>query len=269
MIRLAPPGTLCQTQAVLERVATTKATTFCEIGPGAGDMSLALCRRGMHGMGVEFSPSAAAIARSTLRGPIERGQYKLVEGDFMAMDSPGSGFDLALSLMVMEHVQDDAEFLDRMVRLVKPGGLVMVCVPARMDRWGVEDDTAGHYRRYERSDLERGMKAAGLVAVEVRSISVPIANLTFHASNFLVLRAGESRKAGLTQREQTESSGIRDIPFKTVFPPPFRFLLNPVSMYPFFVAQRLFYGSSLGLTLLGSGSVPRATIAPHADEGVS
>lgn len=257
MVRLPPPGTLCQNQAVLECVAASGATTFCEIGPGDGELASALCRRGMTGTGIELSSSAARIARAALRSEIEAGRFRLQEADFMAMGEPPSGFDLALSVMVMEHVEHDEVFLRRMVDLVKPGGTVIVGVPARMDKWGVEDETAGHFRRYERGGLASAFGNAGLEAIEVRSVSVPVANLTFNVSNFLIKRAGEDRKLQLSQQDRTESSGIRDIPYKTVFPSPFKIVLNPVAMYPFFLLQRAFYRGSLGLTLLASGRRPK------------
>jgi SAM-dependent methyltransferase len=237
----------------MELVAGSGARTFCEVGPGAGDLSLALCRRGLNGVGVEFSSPAAAMSKAALSVPIQEGRYRLVEDDFMAIDGLGSGFDLALSMMVMEHIEDDAAFVKRVVGLVRPGGMVIIGVPARMDRWGIEDETAGHFRRYERTDLERRLSEAGLERVEVRSLAVPVANLTLHLSNFLVRRAGERKKLGLTQRARTESSGVRDIPFKTVYAAPFRLVLNPVAMYPLFLLQRAFYRTNLGLLLVGAG----------------
>jgi SAM-dependent methyltransferase len=237
-------------------VAGSAAETFCEVGPGDGELSAALCRRGLTGVGIEFSALAIATAGSALGGAIEAGQYRLVEGDFMAMPDPPSGFDLALSCMVMEHVEDDTSFMARMVNLVRPGGTVIAGVPGRKDRWGIEDETAGHFRRYERAGLQRLLTEAGLEGVKVRSVSVPVANLTFHVSNTLVRRAGEGRKLDLSQQERTETSGIRDISFKTVFPAPFKLVLNPIAMYPFFLLQRLFYDTALGLTLLGSGRRP-------------
>jgi len=255
LIRLPPPGTLCQTRAVLELVDESHAKTFCEIGPGAGDVSAALCRRGLTGVGIELSPEAAATTRAALRDVIESGRYRLIEGDFMTM-AVSESFDLALSLMVMEHVEHDADFAARVVELVRPGGTVIIGVPGRMDRWGVEDETAGHFRRYERADLAHMLGDAGLERVEVRSVSVPVANLLFHLSNVLIRRAGEERKLALGQEARTQSSGIREIPFKTVFPAPFKLILNPVAMSPLFLLQHLFYGSSLGLTLLARGCKP-------------
>jgi hypothetical protein len=60
----------------------------------------------------------------------------------------------------------------------------------------------------------------------------------------------------LPRRAQTEASGIRDIPFKTMFPSVFRLVLNARALYPLLALQRLFYRSNLGLTLIGFGERP-------------
>jgi SAM-dependent methyltransferase len=250
MIELDPPGTLCQNQAVLELVRALRARTFCEVGVGTGSLSLALCRIGLRGVGIELSSPAAAVARQRLPG-----DFHLIEGDFLSMPPPDEEFDVALSMMVMEHIEDDAAFARRLASLVGPGGTVILGVPARRDRWGVEDEAAGHLRRYERGDLGRVMAAGGLHDVVIRSVSVPAANITFHLSNLLV-RSAWSRRQSLSQQERTELSGLHDVPFKTMFPVAFKLVLNPVAMYPLFVLQRAFYGTDWGLTFVASGKRP-------------
>ena len=132
----------------------------------------------------------------------------------------------------------------------------MVAVPGRRDRWGPEDETVGHLRRYDYDDLRKTFEASGLRDVKVLSVAVPIANLLFHVSNFMVRRSQtEMAKVNQSARDQTESSGVREIPWKTVFPSWCRFLLNRVTLYPLFVLQRLFYPTNLGLTMLGLGRV--------------
>ncbi len=247
MIELDPPGTLCQNQAVLDLVRASRAQTFFEVGVGTGSLSMALCRSGLRGVGIELSPAAAAVARQRLPG-----DFHLIEGDFMSMPPPDEMFDVALSMMVMEHIEDDAAFARRLASLVRPGGTVILGVPARMDRWGVEDEAAGHFRRYERGDIRRVMAAAGLGDIVIRSVSVPAANITFHISNLLV-RSAWSRRQTLSQQERTALSGLHDVPFKTMFPAPFKLLLNPVAMYPLFVVQRAFFGTDWGLTIVASG----------------
>jgi hypothetical protein len=140
-----------------------------------------------------------------------------------------------------------------MAQSVKPGGHVIIGVPGRPDLWGIEDETVGHVRRYDRASLADVLTRAGLRNVQVWSVAVPVANLLFRLGNAMIRLSGEPRKKALSAREQTEESGIRRIPFKTVFPPAFRLILNRYTMAPLFVLQRLFYGSDFGLTLVGFG----------------
>jgi hypothetical protein len=100
------------------------------------------------------------------------------------------------------------------------------------------------------------LEAGGLQDVQVWSVAVPTANFLFRFSDWLVRHSPETKKVSLSQREQTETSGIREIPWKTVFPSWVRIILNKYTLYPLFVIQRLFYRSGLGVTMLGFGRVP-------------
>jgi hypothetical protein len=158
--------------------------------------------------------------------------------------------------MVMEHIADDSAFLEKLIRLVRPGGFVAVCVPGRMDCWSFENDTAGHFRRYERSELMTMMEASGLTDLAVWSLAVPTANILLRIGAWLVRRSDEVHKIGLSQRKQTETSGVRDIPWKTIFPPWVKVFLNRFTLYPLLLLQRLFYSTDKGVTILGFGRVP-------------
>jgi len=80
--------------------------------------------------------------------------------------------------------------------------------------------------------------------------------MLFKLSLWMVARSGETAKVGQSQREQTETSGIRDIPWKTVFPSWVRIILNRKMLYPLFVIQRMFYRTGLGVVMMGMGRVP-------------
>lgn len=254
MIRLDPPGTFCQTAAVWD-LLDRDAKTFADVGCGGGSTSRELCRRGLHGLGIDLSGEAVEVAREALAPYIAEGRYRVVHGDAREVASPR--VDAAVSMMVAEHVPDDTAFVRTVASLVKPGGQVIIGVPGRRDRWGYEDEVVGHLRRYERDDLERLLRAAGLEDVRVWSVAVPVANLLFHVGNRMVRRGTDAEVAAQSAQRQTESSGIREIPWKTVFPRWCGLLLNRYTLYPLFVLQRLFYRSSLGITLIGSGRVPR------------
>lgn len=260
-VKIDPPGTFCFYDAVLDTIEKTgvpRDALFLEIGCGAGDLSKMLCDHGFSGVGLDFSPQAIEIARKNLNEYIESGKYQLISGDVMddsVIDKLDHKVDFAMSMMVMEHVEDDLGFIRNISKLVKKGGHILLAVPGRKDRWGFEDETVGHLRRYDKSDLEETMEKADLGRVTVRSIAVPVGNVLFKVGEFLVKFSNEKHKVEQSLREQTETSGIREIPFKTVFPSFFKLILNKVTLYPLFVLQRLFYHTNLGLTMLGIGKV--------------
>ena len=221
-VKIDPPGTFCNFEALRDALKIIGGDSFLEIGCGGGQISKFLCDRGMSGVGVDFSKAAITASGEKLADHIAAGRYRLVEGDAFDLPADFAKVDLGISYMVMEHV---------------------------------EDDTVGHLRRYERQDMIAVMNKAGLADVDVWSVGVPIGNITFGIGAWLVSRSDEVKKIGQSQREQTESSGLRDIPWKTVFPPWVRIILNRTTLWPLFVIQRLFYRSDLGITMMGMGRV--------------
>jgi SAM-dependent methyltransferase len=70
--------------------------------------------------------------------------------------------DGALALDVIEHLDDDAAALSEMARLVRPGGFLMVTVPALPSLWGNQDVVSHHKRRYTSRSLAAAFGRAGL-----------------------------------------------------------------------------------------------------------
>lgn len=259
LVRIDPPGTICAQAAVLDAVRGRKIRTFVDIGCGSGTFSKPLCEAGLTGIGIDFSSQAIAAAAQNMSKYVALGTYKLAQHDITDCAPFVDPVDLGISYMVLEHVADDVDFLRRISALIRPGGLVIIGVPGRRDHWSIEDKIAGHLRRYERDHLARAMTAAGLINVTIWSVAVPIANLLFKIGILLLRQSGEIKKLNQNQREQTETSGLQEIPWKTIFPPWFNITLNRKMLYPLIVLQRLFYTSSLGVTLMGIGELPRAS----------
>jgi SAM-dependent methyltransferase len=63
--------------------------------------------------------------------------------------------DVVLAMDVMEHVADDFLFASSLLAVLKPGGHLLVTVPADETLWSLHDVNFGHYRRYTRARLER------------------------------------------------------------------------------------------------------------------
>lgn len=71
-------------------------------------------------------------------------------------------FDVVLALDVLEHLDNDAVGLYEASRMVKPGGLLLVTVPALPSLWGGQDVISHHRRRYTKATLMRTFERAGL-----------------------------------------------------------------------------------------------------------
>ena len=76
--------------------------------------------------------------------------------------------DVLLAMDVLEHIQNDADALSDWSSFVKPGGYVLVTVPAFQWLWSYHDERLGHVRRHTRSTLEHLAAACGLERIRTR-----------------------------------------------------------------------------------------------------
>lgn len=98
-------------------------------------------------------------ATLALRG---RGGLAVRGGDWRLPFRDGS-FDAVLALEILEHVEEDEGMLGEIVRVLLPGGLVVISVPLHMSLWSAVDDHCHHVRRYDPAELLEKVGRAGLV----------------------------------------------------------------------------------------------------------
>jgi hypothetical protein len=82
-----------------------------------------------------------------------------------------------MAFEVLEHIQDDTGALSSWMRWLKPGGRILLSVPAHAHRWTATDTFAGHVRRYDRKDFEALAERAGARVISCDNYGFPIANL--------------------------------------------------------------------------------------------
>jgi SAM-dependent methyltransferase len=70
--------------------------------------------------------------------------------------------DLTLALDLLEHLDGDAAALREAARILRPGGRLVVTVPAFPGLWSAHDEALGHRRRYRRAELTHAISTAGL-----------------------------------------------------------------------------------------------------------
>jgi SAM-dependent methyltransferase len=76
---------------------------------------------------------------------------------------PDYSVDYAYTLNVLEHIKDDQEAIVELYRCLKPGGRLLVYVPAFQFLYSQMDTHVGHFRRYRRKPLKRLLQDTGFV----------------------------------------------------------------------------------------------------------
>ncbi len=83
-------------------------------------------------------------------------------------DLPEGPFAAVSLLDVLEHVEDDLGMLERLRRLLVPGGRLLLSVPAHTFLWSRHDEVNQHKRRYRRGELRGRLEGSGF---ELRRLS--------------------------------------------------------------------------------------------------
>lgn len=108
--------------------------------------------------GLDFSPLALQFAGEQ----VNLSHLYLSQGDAMQLPLRDECADCVTMLDVLEHVPDDKKALAEVHRILKPGGVLVMSVPAYQHLWSAHDEALHHFRRYERIQLSRRLKEAGL-----------------------------------------------------------------------------------------------------------
>ena len=143
---------------VLSRLTLPKAARILDVGCGDGLFFPSLERFGTVD-GLEADPSL--LNESTYRPRIQVGR---LDRSFQ----PGPNYDLLVILDVLEHIDDDLEALRAAHQALKPGGRILITVPALDWLWSRHDQVNQHFRRYDRAQLQARLRASGFHVESVR-----------------------------------------------------------------------------------------------------
>lgn len=247
MARLAP-GTVLQLTYLNERLGKMKPGCFIEIGPGTGEITKLLLNLGWTGSSYDIDENTIAGLRSRFALEISDQSYNPVNSDYLLSPAPDKKVDLVISCMVMEHLADELAFMQKSRECLKTDGLMIGIVPSSPGHWGIEDDVAGHLRRYTRQTLKELIEKSRWQLLHIAGLTYPLSNWLLPISNFLVNRS-ERSKLSLSTLERTKQSGRRTVKFKTYFPVILAPLVNRYTLYPLHIMQKLFAESENSLVL--------------------
>ena len=227
------PRFLFRRHEVLRRVQPGE--SFLEIGAADLTLTRELLTRFRRGLALDFTDDLPESYAGL--PPAEKNRLDISNVNVMTDTVPGD-FDCVVACEVMEHIEDDAGFAGRLFESLKPGGQVIISVPAKAKYWTIHDELVGHLRRYEAAGLVALFDAAGFTETRVTAYGFPWINWLSHLRVWLA-RRNMTDRADWNQEKQTSMSNHRQIPewLSGSLAP---LLVNRLTVWPFAIVSRLF-----------------------------
>jgi SAM-dependent methyltransferase len=211
------------------------ARSILEIGCGEGGVGYRLASRHDY-VGVEPDVQSCAVAQSRIGS---RGDVRC--GDVTSLGE--SRFDVVCAFEVLEHIEDDRAALTTWLAHVRPGGHLLLSVPAYAARFGRSDEVVGHYRRYEPEALRSLLTAVGLTDIQLVLYGAPLGYVLESVRNRVLAR----RSADGSHAERTASSGRLLQPRNPIVA-----IATAAGVAPFALLQRALPARGVGMVARGT-----------------
>ncbi|HXH41297.1 MAG TPA: class I SAM-dependent methyltransferase [Thermoanaerobaculia bacterium] len=173
-----------------------------DIGGGNGFVAKALADRGYEVVLVEPSRDGTLHA-------VGRGLMNVVSGTLADARFHHGTFGAAGLFDVIEHVEDDVAFLRALRPLLMEDAPLYLTVPAGQWLWSVDDEAAGHFRRYRRRTIAAALGAAGFEVLYVTCffglLTLPVALFRALPTRFGLRRPVDEGSIG---REHAANGGV-------------------------------------------------------------
>ena len=144
------------------------------VGAGQGSFTRLLEARGLDVVSADVSQAAIDVLEERVRGQV-------LHADMTKLPFPDCSFDAVVAGEVIEHIEDDRGAIAEAARVLRPGGVLALSVPAHPEWFGPSDRWAGHIRRYTRPHLEEAVAAGGLMLVRIKPWGFPVSALYHRA----------------------------------------------------------------------------------------
>jgi SAM-dependent methyltransferase len=159
-----------------DRLGVVGGTKVIDVGCGAGRHSYEAYRRGADVIAFDQNAEELAEVDTMLQAMGAEGEApesakaQVVVGDALALPYPDGTFDVVIASEILEHVPDDETAIAELVRVLRPGGSLVVTVPRWLPEkicWLLSDsyhaNEGGHIRIYQAGELRSKVEACGAI----------------------------------------------------------------------------------------------------------
>lgn len=155
-------GALAPHLSRLQRAQPGRPPRILDLGCGPANTLTRLDTQGIT-YGFDYSVTALAYARA-------KGARRVLAGDSTHLPFRTGAIDCIVALEVFEHLADDRQAMGESFRVLRPGGLLLLTVPAFKLLWRTHDEMYGHRRRYTRKEVVDCVTGSGFTLVRCEFI---------------------------------------------------------------------------------------------------
>lgn len=233
------PMFIMRLSCVEDVIKTWLPAEFVEIGAGTGEFTSVFLDGGYNAVCYDLGEENRSILRENLK---EYGENAAVVDSLDEIKR--ESFDYLFSFEVLEHIEDDMDALRKWTDFLKPGGRILLSVPAHAKKFSKDDEFNGHLRRYEKKRLYELLKLAGYKDIKIINYGFPLGNITGFVNSifFDYISKKNAETLKLSKEKRSIKSGVERCENVVRL----SFLFNRFFMYPFLILQRFFYNADLG-----------------------
>jgi SAM-dependent methyltransferase len=152
---------------IFEQVEPHLGDEVLEVGAGHGTFTELLSGRSTQVVATEVSQRCADILRVRFA---DHPRVTVLQGS-AAEAAKFSPYDSVVLINVLEHIEDDDGALRELSATLKPGGRLILWVPAFALLYSDFDRKIGHYRRYRMTGLKAKLSSAGYDVAHIRYVN--------------------------------------------------------------------------------------------------
>src|SRR3989338_752894 len=137
-----------------------------DVGCGLGKVSVHLAQQGLDVTGIDISKNLIGLARKKSREHEVNVNFEVIE---LKEFRPKERFDAVLFVGVLEHINDEVQMMKDAHHVLKTNGKIVITdMPTFKCLFMERDRRIGHYRRYNKKDVMRNLKAAGYSNIKLK-----------------------------------------------------------------------------------------------------
>lgn len=146
LIRSRDPYANTKYEIILKWLGEQKVTTVLNAGCGSGELSFILASNGYEVSGFDLDKDYIDLANKN----IQKHRIKNCSFSVSGIEDykTNTKYDAVIATDVLEHIKNDKFAFEKLANFIRPGGSVIITVPAGQYLYGFHDEKLGHFRRY-------------------------------------------------------------------------------------------------------------------------